>query len=115
MRRAYNYMVKLNKKQKAALCIVLIVIYFGSYVIISMCGEYQMTMSGEHRYSFGLAVMDIYKWTPYGVVCEVYRDVSGKRSVRGLNILGALYFPLVWVDRKYVHQNLDIFDDKKDW
>jgi hypothetical protein len=99
----------LNKKRKIALYILAVIVYLSSYIILSMCGEYQITMSGEHRYSFGLAMMDIYKWIPYGVACEIYRDVSGNKRIHRLNFLGALYSPLVWIDRKYIHKNIDIF------
>ena len=101
----------LNKKQRIALCIVTIVIlYFGSYAILSTSGEYKITMSGEHRYLAGLAMMDMYKWTPRGVKCEIYRGPSGRKEIRGLNFLGALYSPLVWFDRKYIHRNTYMFE-----
>ncbi len=100
-----NRIGHLNKKQKIALCILAITVYLGSYTVLSMCGEYQITMSGEHRYLGGLAMMDMYKWSPYGVTCEIYRGPNERKEIRGLNILGVLYSPLVWIDRKYIHKN----------
>lgn len=95
----------LNKRQKIGLCILVVIVYVGSYTILSVCGEYQISMSGENRYYGGIAFMDMYKWIPYGIVCEVYRGVSGREEIRGLNLLGALYSPLVWLDRRYIHKN----------
>lgn len=108
MRKVYNYIAKLNKKQKAALCILLIAIYLGSYIILSMRGEYQMTMSGKRRYFGWLAMMDMCKWTPYGVTCEVYIGPTGEKEIGRLNFLGALYSPLVWIDRTYIHKNTTV-------
>jgi hypothetical protein len=99
----------LNKK-KNTIYILTIIIYLCSYTILSICGEYQITMSGENRYLVGLAMMDMYKWTPYGVVCEIYRGPNGSKGIRGLNFLGALYSPVVWFDRKYIHKSVYILE-----
>ena len=91
-------------------CILAIIVYVGSYTVLSICGEYQITMSGELRAFGGIGFMDMYKWTPYGVICEVYRGPSGRKQIRGVNFLGVLYFPLVWLDRRYIHKNIYFSD-----
>lgn len=104
--------VSLKKKFVAVL--LLLVMYCGSYTVLSLLGEYQITMSGERRYTTGLALFDIYKWTPKYVVFEIYTNVRGKRKIRGCNSLGAFYSPLVYLDRTFFHKTKNLFENDLD-
>ncbi len=80
-------------------------LYVSSYIVVSLCGRYQPSMTGESRWLGGLALMDREKWAPYGVTFEIYKGPSGSRKVRGgANLLGAIYSPAVLVDRALWHR-----------
>ena len=85
-------------------------IYIGSYATLSLCGDYQTTMSGRVRWPSGFAIYDVAKWTPRFVGLEVYRDVNGNLYPLRLNVLGVLYAPLVVLDRAFIHRNIWLFE-----
>ena len=86
-------------------------LYVFSYIILSICGRYEPSMTGELRWLGGLALMDCEKWTPYGVAFEIYKGPSGSRTIRGgTNLLGAIYSPAVLIDRAFWHPTHTIGD-----
>ena len=99
-----------RRRKYFALAAIMLVLYISSYVALSAFGQYRITMSGKWRPWGGLAALDVYKWAPAGIECERYRNVAGKNVFRRLNFLGALYGPLVWLDRTCVHPTKEIFD-----
>ena len=86
-------------------------LYCISYIILSELGGYEVTMSGEVRYSFGLTLMDCQKWKPKLIRGEIYRNVRGKLVIRSCNLLGAFYSPLLYLDRKIFHKTIRYFED----
>jgi hypothetical protein len=59
-------------------------------------------MDGHDRFSFGLAMMTAIMWQPY----------VGHEAIGNLDWLGALYMPLIRLDRKFVHPTLYISSDE---
>ena len=95
---------KSKKKIIGATLIGILVLYIGLYIVLSASGEYELTTSGEHR-PLGLPpIPDTRKWVPANVDCQMYKGPKGNLEVRSLNLLGAVYAPLVWIDRSFVHE-----------
>jgi hypothetical protein len=91
---------------------IVIALYVGSYLPLSATGDWYYSQTGDHRYGFGLAMSDIIRWQPRWASWEPFRDVEGHRTSRG-NPLGYLYSPLIRLDRKWFHQDRDIFPGVK--
>ncbi|MHC4474706.1 MAG: WG repeat-containing protein [Planctomycetota bacterium] len=88
------------------LCIV--IVYVGSYCILSALGRYIFTQSGNYRYSFGLSVTDIVQWQPKYAFGQRFLNIAGKDTFRA-GPLGLFYLPLILFDQKYVHKTFGIF------
>jgi hypothetical protein len=97
---------KSKKKFIGATLIGILVLYIGSYVVLSAGGDYKITTSGEHRL-LGLALSDTRKWVPSNIECEMFKGPKGNLEIRTMNVLGAIYAPMVWIDRTFIHQTKD--------
>jgi hypothetical protein len=84
-----------------------IVVYVGSYVPLTLFGEYRIDMTGRHR-PWGLALMDVYLWQPKAMYFRVYTSVSGDTECSS-DLLGAVYAPLILIDRAVWHRSRFIF------
>ena len=61
-------------------------------------------MDGRDRYTFGLAIPTAILWQPrFGYLALAPHDS-----------LGAIYAPLIRIDRRFFHPTIYIFDDEKD-
>jgi hypothetical protein len=90
--------------------VVGLLLYVASYSILSFNGRYLMRPSGEVRYrSSGMAAFDLFLWHPTAVNWERRRSVSGEFIIDA-DLLGWLYFPLLAMDRRWVHPTVNIFD-----
>lgn len=89
-------------RQLARAAGVALLLYTLTYVGLSAAGSYRRDMSGERRYAFGLALMDVDLWQPRWCYFRVYRDVRGSRSMGG-NAMGLLFAPMILLDRATVH------------
>lgn len=105
--------VKIINKKKLIACIAIIsVIYITSYIFLSLSGEYDISMTGKIRYSFGLALIDCQKWRPKYLIFYVYKDVSGQLAFGDYNIGGLIYSPLIILDRTFWHKTIYYFDQE---
>ena len=87
----------------------LVLAYVGSYVGLSVAGDYRASQTGMRRYVSGLSVTDVYHWMPRFMWWEPFRDVSGADTSRG-DALGYFYSPLIRVDRAWRHRSIDLFE-----
>ena len=78
--------------------------YLLIYLTLSYFGKYEISPTGEMRYSFGLSITDRLQWDPYGLVCRV----SGTQSP-DFNGLGFIYCPLIVIDRFIWHKDVNYF------
>ncbi len=88
-----------GKRVNMLLCSVLAA-YLLSYCVLSLLGNYSqfLSRSGAIRYKSGLSAADIREWEPCGVI-----KYAGR-----YNFLGALYAPLVDIDRWIWHKPMQI-------
>ena len=95
----------LKYKKRVVGAFVFIVLYVVSYCVLSTYGEYTPTQSGLLRYKMGLSVTDSQHWQAKYTNLRIYYDIEGDCAVQG-GFLGYFYFPLIALDRKYVHHTL---------
>jgi peptidoglycan/LPS O-acetylase OafA/YrhL len=88
---------------------VSIAAYLVVYVILSFCGGYVLTQSGQVRYGFGLSVSDLQQWQPRFTFCQRFRQVDGSWTLRA-NFLGYVFAPLVLLDQTCIHKTVRLFD-----
>jgi len=95
------------KKKRWSLLVVSVVLllYTGTYAMLSGRGQYVLSQSGKLRYSsVGLSVSDLSEWRPSGCWFQAgFTDVGGKKTCRG-NALGYLFAPLIAIDQKWIHK-----------
>ena len=84
-----------TKQRLALISKIILLAYVSVYPILSFNGRYssQPVISGKMRLANGFAIRDIYVWEPKYVELYPY----------GFNALGAIYWELIWVDRKFWH------------
>jgi hypothetical protein len=63
-------------------------------------------MTGTKRYITGLALFDCEEWKPKYLIFDVYTNVSGRLALRGCNIGGLIYSPLIVLDRIFWHKTI---------
>jgi hypothetical protein len=80
-----------------------LVLYVGSYAILSATGGWVVSESGEVRMI--LAVSDIFEWQPRYGFCERFRRIGGEYKLRG-DYLGYCFAPLILLDQYYVHRTV---------
>jgi hypothetical protein len=85
--------------------LVVLILYIGSYCVLSALGENRFGQSGRARYgSTGFAASDIVIWYPKFLSYQAdFMGVSSEIRTRG-NGLGYFYSPLILLDRKLVHK-----------
>lgn len=97
----------LSKRKRIikGLIIALLIGYFAIYISLSLCGRYEMRMSGKNRWLLGgLASFDVYEWQPRYLRMDFYTDVRGRIRLRESNVFGLVYCPLIAVDRVVWHK-----------
>ena len=86
-----------------------LVVYLGTYCLLSCNGGYVWTQSGEVRWSFGMSATDLEQWQPRFIFCQRFRQIDGTYTTRA-NLLGYFFAPLVFFDQVYVHKTVRLFD-----
>jgi hypothetical protein len=82
---------------------ICLLVYTLSYALNSFLGGYWLKpeMDGHDRYSFGLAMPTAIMWQP----------LLGHEAMGHLDYFGALYMPLIRLDRRVIHPTIYISDD----
>ena len=102
------------KKRWLWVLAIMLIVYVGSYCVLSHFGAYCIGKSGKVRLSLtGSAWFDTVYWQPKFVWGQLFYTIRGKWTYHG-NVLGSLYAPLLILDQKYVHETYTIEEfDKK--
>ena len=59
-------------------------IYVGSYLVLTLRGDYQFTQSGEFHYTTGLSVTDMLVWSPKDLWWQGgFKTITGDYTSRG--------------------------------
>jgi len=87
----------------------IVVLYVGSYAVLSFTGGWIVSISGEFRPIEGIAMTDILEWQPRYGYCRRIRNVSGGYRIDA-DPLGYVYCPLVLLDQRYVHRTMPLSD-----
>ena len=92
-------------KRSFYLAAVALVIYVGIYVPNSIFGGYWgHPVAGRLQYSFGMSLPTAFLWQPYWG----YADGTSK------SFLGVVFYPLIIMDRSYVHHSKDMSNPQDD-
>jgi hypothetical protein len=83
-----------------------LLIYAGSYAVLSATGGWIVSESGEVRMRMaGLAVADVIQWQPRYGYCERFRSSGGDYGLRA-DALGYFYAPLILLDQRFIHRTI---------
>jgi len=96
-------------KRTIKVCLSALGLYIVAYSILSLKGGYLLTESGDVRYGYGLSVPDIYQWQPRFGFFQIFRQISGTRTIRAEG-LGYFFAPLILFDQALVHKTIRLFD-----
>lgn len=101
---------KRAKYRKIFLCVLMfLILYIGSYTILTCMGNYIWSQSGEYRWNTSyVSVTDVLIWKPKLIWWRIFRNIDGEYAVQA-NLLGYLYTPLIYVDQIYIHKTKRIF------
>lgn len=102
----------MTKKRLVLLIVsVVLLLYVGTYAVLTARGQYVLSQSGKVRYAgVGLSVSDISEWRASGCWFQAgFIDVEGKKSCRG-NALGYFFAPLIVIDKKWIHKTEVLMD-----
>jgi hypothetical protein len=91
----------MNKTRIGIVIAALLVLYFGSYAILSATGGFVFTQSGKIR--LGISLDDQWIWMPRYGWAQPYQWPDGRNTVRVGGIAGWLYLPLILVDQAWAH------------
>jgi hypothetical protein len=88
-------------KKISFILIAIIILYFGSYMVNSATGGYwrKPESDGKHKV-LGVDLKTALLWQPR----------FGYYSATRTDIIGAIYIPLIWIDRGLFHKTLYITD-----
>lgn len=92
------------------LCIAL-ALYVGVYVVLSANGRYGIASSGRLRYGGGLSVSDLQVWQPRFCRCHGRTRIDGSWTLDA-NLPGAVFGPLILMDRSFVHPTVNLVDQR---
>ena len=84
--------------------LALVLLYVGSYALLSDTGGWVVTESGDNR-PWRLATCDCYKWQPRYGSCERFHHLGGEYSLRA-DFLDYLYSPLILLDQAWIHPTI---------
>lgn len=95
----------MSKKIKKVLLYLLClsILYGGIYILLSVNGKYMPVITGKVRYGHGLGIFDVRMWQPKYIIFAKQYGFSQKAKY-SYNLLGFLYFPLVYLDQNYIHK-----------
>jgi hypothetical protein len=82
-------------------CSIILTIYFVAYFVLSFNGHYspRPVVSGKTRLASGFGISDIYVWEPKYIIS----------LPSSFNMLGAIYWELIWLDRKVWHRDKPVY------
>ena len=89
--------------------LIILVLYVGSYSALSFVGSYRSGISGNRRYTMGLAYPDIAVWCPKIGYAHLFRTINGGLTIRS-DWMGLFYCPLILLDQKYIHETIDLHE-----
>ena len=79
--------------------LVFLIFYVGSYIALSVMGNYVPSQSGEYRLrGSGIAVTDVMIWKPKFTYWRIYKNIDGEKEIQA-NLLGYFYAPLIYIDQ----------------
>jgi hypothetical protein len=93
-----------RRKKIFLIAAMIVVSYVGLYFLDAACGGYDpdFTSDGRSRYSGGLLMHDCIMWQPrFGCYYNEYRH----------DFVGLAFYPLLWLDHRFVHKTHSIADD----
>jgi hypothetical protein len=103
----------MKRNRIAVVCLVVgIIVYAGSYIVLSLTGEYR-TVKAKPRdmlYEPAGKAYDVEMWFPSGVVYQNDNATDFQPRQMRSNWLGLLFRPLLAVDRGCIHQTAVIID-----
>ncbi len=76
---------------------IILGVYLLLYLVLTLVGEYQATSANV------VGVPDRYVWQPKLMRVETNKKLNGEEELES-NVLGAVYMPLVFLDRAVWHQ-----------
>ncbi len=90
---------------------LLLVAYLGSYVPLSLLGNYEPVHSGETRLAKGKAVLDREVWQPLWLTLVFHQRQDGTTALNDegspdgaqTGLGGRVYMPLIMLDRRLFH------------
>ena len=91
----------MNKKKTMFFTGIALLIYIGFYTAFSSLGEYKIIISGENRIG-PLRLRDKKIWMPE--YCTLIPHQIGNSHSYRIDFGGALYFPLIKLDRSLFHK-----------
>lgn len=97
---------KKTMRKRLLLCgaLLLLLLYVGSYCVLSALGGYSPAKTGNYRLNVGTAFFDIQLWFPRYGYAQLYTKIDGTRTVHADNI-GLFYCPLIILDQQYIHKS----------
>ena len=87
----------MSLKKRITLGLAVLSIYCLVYLLLSLVGEYQVSSTGENKYSAGFRIPDVHIWTPK------YFSIGINQNSR--NKLAWFFFPLHELDRAFVNKD----------
>jgi hypothetical protein len=82
---------------------VLVLIYVGTYALLSLNGSYVSSQTGDVRLANGGPVInDVQVWRPKFVRLRIFLNERGEIE-REANFLGWFFYPLELMDRRHWH------------
>ena len=81
---------------------VLLIIYIGTYIVLTLGGGMLLEESGAVRDRGGSPKQDVAQWQPRGLHLNRYREMDGEINIRA-NVGGWIFMPLIIEDRRSWH------------
>lgn len=83
--------------------VLAVMLYIGSYVVLSCTGGWVVAESGRVR--LVMAMADQFQWQPRYGSCGLFRSADGTTTIRA-DGLGWIYAPLILLDQRFWHRTI---------
>lgn len=94
---------KMTLKKCSLYVLLFLILYIGSYSVLSYFGGYHLAKSGNRRLDMGWSFLDIKIWRPRIGHAQIYHKIDGNLTLHA-DWVGLFYCPLILLDQKYVHE-----------